>query len=50
MTLSFVYEKKMRLQDYLKFFNDVKYACKLNDLFSKNVLLKNHNINKFQSD
>ncbi len=50
MTLSSIYEKKMRLQDHLKFFNNIRYACRSDDLFSKNILLKNHNINKFQSD
>ena len=47
MILSFIYEKKMRLQNHLKFFNDARYACRSNNFFSKNILLKNHNINRF---
>ncbi len=47
MTLFFIYEKKMRLQNHSKFFNDVRYACRSDNLFSKNVLLKNHNVDRF---
>jgi len=46
--LSAVYEEKMTLQNHLKLFNIARYACRLNDLFSKNVSLKNHNVDKFQ--
>ncbi len=45
--LSVVYEEKMILQDYSELFNTAKYACRLNDFFSKNVSLKNHNVNRF---
>ncbi len=45
--LSAIYKEKMTSQDHSEFFNIIKYAYRSDDFFSKNILFKNHNINRF---